>query len=93
MSVTTSLVEAGAPRITPSAAGPGLNIGELLTRREHEVVALLTEGMTAVAIAHRLGVSHRTVEKHLENVYHKVGVRDRLSAVLVLYLAAQRASM
>jgi DNA-binding NarL/FixJ family response regulator len=63
----------------------GVTTSELLTPREREVLSLLGEGMKAVAIAHRLGVSPRTVEKHLENVYAKVGVRDRLSAVLLLY--------
>ena len=53
-----------------------------LTARERVVLTLLSEGMTAVAIAHRLGISPRTVHKHLENIYVKLGVSDRLSAVL-----------
>ena len=69
------------------------DVVDLLTPREREVFALLGEGITAVAIAHRLGVSPRTVEKHLENLYARVGVHDRLSAVLLLYNAAKPASM
>ena len=53
-----------------------------LTRRELAVLHLLVEGCTAVAMAHRLGISVRTVQKHLEHVYRKLGVGDRLSAVL-----------
>lgn len=53
-----------------------------LTGREQAVLALLAEGCTAVRIAHTLGVSQRTVNKHLENLYRKLQVRDRLSAVL-----------
>jgi DNA-binding CsgD family transcriptional regulator len=64
---------------------------DLLTPREREVFALLGEGIKAVTIAHRLGISPRTVEKHLENGYAKVGVGDRLSAVLLL-AASRRGS-
>lgn len=52
-----------------------------LTVREQAVVALLAQGYTAGAIAHRLGSSPRTVHKHLEHIYRKLGVRDRLTAV------------
>ena len=63
--------------------------GPLLTEREAAVLRLLVEGCTAVAIAHRLGISVRTVQKHLEHLYRKLGVGDRLQAVL----AAQRAGL
>jgi DNA-binding NarL/FixJ family response regulator len=53
-----------------------------LTSRELAVLHLLVEGCTALAMAHRLGISVRTVQKHLEHVYRKLGVGDRLSAVL-----------
>lgn len=52
-----------------------------LTGRELAVVVLLAQGYTATAIAHRLGSSPRTVHKHLEHIYRKLGVRDRLTAV------------
>ena len=60
-----------------------------LTGRELAVLHLLVEGCTAVAMAHRLGISVRTVQKHLEHVYRKLGVADRLGAVLT----AQRAGL
>ncbi len=53
-----------------------------LTGREHAVLTLLVGGLTATAIAHRLGTSPRTVHKHLENLYRKLGASDRLTAVL-----------
>jgi DNA-binding CsgD family transcriptional regulator len=53
-----------------------------LTGREVSVLALLAQGCSAVAIAHRLGCSPRTVHKHVGSVYRKLGVADRLSAVL-----------
>jgi DNA-binding CsgD family transcriptional regulator len=53
-----------------------------LTPREVSVLSLLTEGITAVAAAHRLGIAERTIHKHLERIYAKLGVSDRVSAVL-----------
>lgn len=53
-----------------------------LTPREQAVLGLLVGGLTAGAIGHRLAISERTVHKHLEHVYAKLGVADRLSAVL-----------
>ena len=58
-------------------AAPGL------TQREEVVLRLLAEGHHAHAIARRLGISQRTVGKHLERVYRKLGVKDRLLAVKV----------
>lgn len=57
-----------------------------LTARERVVLGLVAEGWTAEAMARRLGISHRTVHKHQEHLYRKLGASDRLSAVL----AAQR---
>ncbi|GAA1863418.1 hypothetical protein GCM10009715_08330 [Paeniglutamicibacter psychrophenolicus] len=53
-----------------------------LTARELLVLVLVARGCTAHGIAARLGVSHRTVHKHQENLYRKLGAVDRLSAVL-----------
>jgi DNA-binding NarL/FixJ family response regulator len=54
-----------------------------LTAREGEVLRLLAEGLTAAAIGRRLGISERTVHKHKERVYAKLGASDRLMAVLL----------
>jgi DNA-binding CsgD family transcriptional regulator len=45
------------------------------------MLRLLAEGLTAESIGRRLGVSRHTVRKHLEHVYRKLGVTDRLVAV------------
>lgn len=45
------------------------------------MLALLAAGLTADCIAHRLGISRRTVHKHLENAYRKLHVQDKVSAV------------
>jgi DNA-binding CsgD family transcriptional regulator len=53
-----------------------------LTPRELAVLGLVADGLTAAAAARRLLVAERTVHKHLERVYAKLGVSDRVSAVL-----------
>ena len=53
----------------------------LLSVRETEVVALIADGLTAQAVAHRLEVSRRTVHKHVENAYRKLGVSSRAELV------------
>ncbi|MET7808856.1 helix-turn-helix transcriptional regulator [Micromonospora chersina] len=60
----------------PAAAEAGL------TAREEVVLCLVAEGLTARAIAHRLGISPHTVIKHQQNLYRKLGTNDRLSTVL-----------
>jgi len=52
-----------------------------LTARETSVLALLAAGYTNRGIARRLGCAPRTVEKHLERIFRKLGVRDKLNAV------------
>ena len=51
-----------------------------LTEREAEILSLLTQGHTNLEIAARLVVSVHTVERHLQNAYHKIGVRNRADA-------------
>jgi DNA-binding NarL/FixJ family response regulator len=52
-----------------------------LSRREREVLRLLSGGMTVGQVASRLGISPRTVESHVTRLYRKLGVRTRLQAV------------
>jgi two-component system, NarL family, nitrate/nitrite response regulator NarL len=52
-----------------------------LTSREHEVLALAAEGLSAAAIGARLFLSPATVKTHLAHVYDKLGVSDRAAAV------------
>ena len=62
----------------------GDDLGDLdLTGRELAVLQLLREGLTAAAIGHRLLISPRTVHTHLRSIYRKLGVADRMQAVLV----------
>jgi len=50
-----------------------------LTPRESTVLCLLTDGRAPAEIAARLSISPRTVAKHIERIYRKFGVHDRLS--------------
>lgn len=52
-----------------------------LTDREGEVLRLLARGYKAATIGRMAGCSERTVHRHLSNIYVKLGVRDRLSAI------------
>lgn len=63
----------------PEQKARGLGI----TPRELTVLNVLAEGLTAAAIARRLGISVRTVHAHLDRLYRKLGTRDRLSTVLL----------
>ncbi|MDX6598594.1 MAG: hypothetical protein QOE87_2481, partial [Gaiellales bacterium] len=67
----SALVALGAPRPAPPAQRA------LLTAREREVLRLLAKGHSNDAIASELVVSVRTVERHVENIYGKVGASGR----------------
>lgn len=53
-----------------------------LTARELAVLDLLPSGLIAGAIARQLGISPRTVSKHIESIYRKLNSHDRTTAVL-----------
>lgn len=53
-----------------------------LTNREKEVMALIAQGKTDDVISMLLGISLRTVHKHVENIYKKLGVETRTAAML-----------
>ncbi|WP_410673651.1 response regulator transcription factor [Amycolatopsis sp. cmx-4-68] len=58
---------------------------ELLTAREREVAGLVARAATDREIARRLGISPRTVQKHLQQSYRKLGLTSR--AELMVHLA------
>ncbi|GAA2424311.1 response regulator transcription factor [Streptomyces glaucus] len=51
---------------------------QLLTPREEEVLKLVAEGHSSKEIAELLVISVKTVQRHRENLLHKLGLRDRL---------------
>jgi DNA-binding NarL/FixJ family response regulator len=61
-----------------------------LTTREGEVLSWLAKGKTNRDIAQILGLSPRTVDKHLEQIYAKLGVENRTAAAAVAANATRR---
>ena len=68
-----------ARRLVDAAAGDGPPLREI-TRREHEVLCLLTEGLTNRQIAERLTVSEHTVHRHVTNILRKLDLPSRTAA-------------
>lgn len=61
-----------------------------LTTREGEVLSWLSKGKTNRDIAQILGLSPRTVDKHLEQIYSKLGVENRTAAAAIAVNATHR---
>jgi len=86
-------VDRGSCRLTVRRAGRTLILDEeivTLTSREREVVSQLGEGLSNAEIAERLTIAPTTVRKHLENIYAKLGVRNRTAAVAAARLEGGR---
>ena len=72
---------AGLHRPRPSGTRPAASPASL-TRRENDVLALLVGGLSDREIAARLGISPKTVEKHVGAVLRKTGTAGRTAAVV-----------
>ncbi|ANN65494.1 response regulator transcription factor [Bordetella bronchialis] len=71
-------------RRAPAPAASSLATAYQLTAREHEVLLWLAKGKTNRDISEILGMSPRTVNKHLEHVYVKLGVETRAAATALV---------
>lgn len=54
----------------------------LLTKREMEVLKLITEGLFNKEIAYHLSISEKTVKNHVSNIFKKISVSDRTQAAV-----------
>jgi DNA-binding NarL/FixJ family response regulator len=68
-------------RTDPEAA----RFARRLTKREHEVLSLLAEGLQHQEIGRRLFISPKTVGTHVEHILRKLGARGRAQAVAIAY--------
>jgi DNA-binding NarL/FixJ family response regulator len=82
-SVTRRLIDEFARRPRTDAAPPPEL--EELTSREREVLELVARGRSNPEIADELVVSAATVKTHVAHILMKLGVRDRVQAVILLY--------
>jgi DNA-binding NarL/FixJ family response regulator len=66
-----------APDRAPARAGAGDDVTSVLSPRELGILTLAAEGRNNDAIAAELVLSVRTVERHLQNAYAKLGLQGR----------------
>jgi len=81
--ITRRLIEEYVRR-PPPGAGPPAALAEL-TARELEVLKLVARGLSNGQIAATLVVSEATVKTHLNHILAKLGLRDRVQAVVLAY--------
>jgi len=65
-------------------------ISEGLSKREREVLVWLKQGLSNKEIGLALGISPRTVQKHLQRVYHHLGVQTRTEAIVRMHRRKER---
>lgn len=63
----------------------GSRFARRLTKREHEVLVLMAEGLHHDEIAQRLVISPKTVATHVEHILRKLGARGRAQAISIAY--------
>jgi DNA-binding NarL/FixJ family response regulator len=83
--VTRRLITRFADLPAPRPAGPVPASLSELTERELDVLAAVSRGLSNAEIARELSLSEATVKTHVAHVLEKLGVRDRVQAVIMAY--------
>ncbi|HEY2674751.1 MAG TPA: response regulator transcription factor [Rugosimonospora sp.] len=83
--ITRRLLDRFAGQLAPRPGDTGRL--EQLTDREREVLMLIAQGMSNVEVAERLYVAETTVKTHVGRILTKLGLRDRVQAVVLAYEA------
>ncbi len=83
-STTRRLLDRFAPML-PAQDGPAAAGLEDLTERERQVLVLVAQGLSNAELAKRLFVSEATVKTHVGRILAKLGLRDRVQAVVYAY--------
>jgi DNA-binding NarL/FixJ family response regulator len=73
------------------AVAPSRVATPALSTRELDVARLISDGLGNSAIAERLSITTKTVEKHVGSIYDKLGVRSRAQVARLLSDALERA--
>jgi len=84
--VTRRLLDRFAHTLPDSSRTAPAALAEL-TERELEVLTLLASGLSNAELAERLFVSETTVKTHVSSILRKLGLRDRVQAVVLAYQA------
>jgi DNA-binding NarL/FixJ family response regulator len=89
--VTRRLLERFAPHLPAGTTTPDVGTARQhprlagLTDRELDVLVLVARGLSNAEVADDLGVSPATVKSHVGSILAKLGLRDRVQAVVVAY--------
>jgi len=82
--VTRRLLERFAPTL-PGGDEPAPPALESLTERELEILTLLASGLSNAELGAKLYLSEPTIKTHLSSIFRKLGVRDRVQAVIAAF--------
>lgn len=83
--ITRRLLDRFAGQFIPDEPGSWAPLPGELTGREHEVLLLVAQGLSNAEIAGRLHLAETTVKAHVGRILAKLGLRDRVQAVVLAY--------